>query len=625
MEIAVNAKAEGRGIAAEVRRHHERGVQYREQAVLCRSHTNLARIGAHLEASGIPVLYLGDLFERSEVRDLLALLSLACHGDGRGLVRVARFPEYAISLADVRATLRFAREQDVAFPEALVRILALSPDASPLSEAGRVGIVRLAHDLDDLCYGSEAWTMLSRYLFERSGYARRLAVDTTLAGRQRRLAVYQFLQFAYEQRRRSRGNTVAALEGRQQVDPKRSFLRFVRRLAMVGDDTQLRQVPEWAAAIDAVRLMTVHSSKGLEFPVVYVPALGAAMFPASMKWNPCPLPPALLSGGRDAKAEHEREEECLFFVAISRAQDVLCLSCALTYAKNGSRKNASSLLARLDPILPRRSASPAPTWVDTAGDDIAEDATFEIPAPETFSARSLETYLTCPRRYLYEEALELRSSREDSAYLEMHRCVHRVLRWIADEAGREGAVDGAEAAHRLTEVWQEGGPQEHPYEPLYRAAAEVLVATAAAEAMRRRGRRTQSRPEWTLTLSNGNVTVVPDEVDFTDEHGRPAVVVRRVRTGRPSKSERNKEVYALLRAAATREHGEVSRVEISYLATGTTETVQLSDRTLKSRVGKYDEAMAAIKRGEFPAKPDDYECPRCAQYFICPMAEDGVS
>jgi hypothetical protein len=118
---------------------------------------------------------------------------------------------------------------------------------------------------------------------------------------------------------------------------------------------------------------------------------------------------------------------------------------------------------------------------------------------------------------------------------------------------------------------------------------------------------------------------MPDEVDFTDEQGRPEVVVRRVRTGRPSKNESAKELYALLHAAATHVHGGVDRVEIAYLATGTTDIVQLTTRTLKSRVGKYDEAMAAIRRGEFPAKPDDHDCPRCAQYFICPMAEDGAT
>lgn len=625
MEIAADASAEGRGIAAEVLRNRERGVQFREQAVLCRSHTNLARVGAHLEAAGIPVLYLGDLFERSEVRDLLALLSLACHGDGGGFVRVARFPEYNIPLADVRATLGFAREKDVPFPEALSRIATLAPGDSPVGEAGRAGIARLALDLDGLCYGSQAWTMLSRFLLERSDYIRRLASDTSLGGRQCRLAIYQFLQFAYEHRPRGGGASRNAQRSNHAEDPKRSFLRLVRRLAMLGDDTQLRQVPEWAADIDAVRLMTVHASKGLEFPVVFVPMLGNGMFPASPKWNPCPVPRTILGADRDATVEHEREEECLFFVALSRAQDVLCLSRALTYAENGNRSKASPLLARLNGVLPRASGTSTPTWVAVARSDGRSEPPFAAPVPENFSVRALDTYLTCPRRYLYEEVLALRGSGEESAYLRMHWCVSRVVRWIATAVSNGERVDGAEASRRLDDAWRAGGPRDHPYEPLYRSAAERLIANAVQAAVRRSGRRTESRPEWNVTLTNGNISVMPDEVDLIDEQGRPAVVVRRVKTGRPTKSEADKDLYALYHEAAASAHGGNIRIEIAYLTTGTTEQVELTPRKVKLRLQKYDAAMAAIARGEFPTNPSDHSCPRCAQYFICPIAEEGPS
>ena len=118
IQVAEDGDAEGDGIAREVNRLRAGPacIAYREQAVLCRSHTALARIAARLEHADVPVLYLGDVFERPEVRDLLSLLSLACEGDGRALVRVARFPAYAIPLTDVRTLLRLAQERDVPFP-----------------------------------------------------------------------------------------------------------------------------------------------------------------------------------------------------------------------------------------------------------------------------------------------------------------------------------------------------------------------------------------------------------------------------------------------------------------------------------------------------------------------------
>ncbi|MCZ7600613.1 MAG: hypothetical protein M5U09_26770, partial [Gammaproteobacteria bacterium] len=68
------------------------GIAYGAQAILCRSHAYLGKIAEQLERNGVPVLYLGDLFGRPEVRDMLALVALTCEPDGRGLVRVARFP-----------------------------------------------------------------------------------------------------------------------------------------------------------------------------------------------------------------------------------------------------------------------------------------------------------------------------------------------------------------------------------------------------------------------------------------------------------------------------------------------------------------------------------------------------
>src|SRR5215470_13976300 len=132
VRVAEDGDAEGDGIAREIHARHAAGTGYRDQAVLCRSHTVLARVAARLEAGGVPVLYLGDLFERPEIRDLLSLLSFAA-GDGRGLVRVAEFPEYQIPLSDVRALLALALERNQWFPGAL----GLVDEAPGLSEAGR--------------------------------------------------------------------------------------------------------------------------------------------------------------------------------------------------------------------------------------------------------------------------------------------------------------------------------------------------------------------------------------------------------------------------------------------------------------------------------------------------------
>jgi Zn-dependent peptidase ImmA (M78 family) len=76
---------EAAGIAASVRELEHLGVALRDQAVLCHTNKRLNDIALALEVRGIPVLHLGSLFERDEVRNLLALLSLAIDPFGDGL------------------------------------------------------------------------------------------------------------------------------------------------------------------------------------------------------------------------------------------------------------------------------------------------------------------------------------------------------------------------------------------------------------------------------------------------------------------------------------------------------------------------------------------------------------
>jgi UvrD-like helicase family protein/uncharacterized protein DUF955 len=101
---------EAEGIAASVRELEAAGIRLRDQAVLCRTNSRLNDIAAALELRGIPVLHLGSLFERDEIRDQLALLTLAIDPFGDGLARAGAMPRYDVSLQDIRTAIGLLRE-----------------------------------------------------------------------------------------------------------------------------------------------------------------------------------------------------------------------------------------------------------------------------------------------------------------------------------------------------------------------------------------------------------------------------------------------------------------------------------------------------------------------------------
>ena len=398
-------------------------------------------------------------------------------------------------------------------------------------------------------------------------------------------------------------------------EPKRLLLEFVRRLELFGEEKQLRHMPEWASALDAVRLLTVHASKGLEFRAVYVPILGQGYFPVRRHARPCPPPIGMVSDGQDD--EHDEEEECLFFVALSRARDVLCLSRARRYGARNS--NGSPLLMFIAEVLPCPPDG-AVTWKARQGSAAVPAVHVEPPKDlPVFEAAALDRYMTCPRQYYYEYILGLSGRREDSAYVQFHRCVYSVLRWITDAQAQGRAVDETTAQNQLVAVWATQGPVDHPYASIYLRNATDMVRRAVH---RRVGSHSaNSRPTFEVSLRLGRVRFTPDHVERRDDGSE---VLQRLRTGRISAGEKDKTIYALYHSVA-RSRAPRREVQIVSLSSDAVESVNLREQTIDARLARYDEAIGSILTGHFPPQPSERECPRCPHYFICPSAEDDTT
>ena len=96
------------------------------------------------------------------------------------------------------------------------------------------------------------------------------------------------------------------------------------------------------------------------------------------------------------------------------------------------------------------------------------------------------------------------------------------------------------------------------------------------------------------------------------------MVVRRLRTGWPPK-EIDDDIYALYHIGARQYYpGKQRRIEALYLSTDEARPVSMTDKVLAKRLKRYDDAMQAIRTGQFPPKTSERVCPRCPQYFICP-------
>lgn len=230
---------------------------------------------------------------------------------------------------------------------------------------------------------------------------------------------------------------------------------------------------------------------------------------------------------------------------------------------------------------------------------------------EAYPERELALYMDCPARYRYEVVERLRGGRDETPYVRFHRCVYVTVSWLESERQAGRKADVATGLERLQVEWSARGPVGHGFEAYYRAAAHQMVCAMSATIAGEVG--TYDRQEWKVTLGTSSVSVTPDRVLIAPEG---VVRVQRNRTGKKTKSEVDRPLYALLRRGAQQRYpGKRISVETFYLATGDVVIVQPGNE--EKRLQKYLEAMAAIEGGEFPTTPEQRKCPSCPCYFTC--------
>jgi superfamily I DNA/RNA helicase len=575
------------------------GHNYRDQAVLCTGNEKLSNLAQDLERLRVPVLFLGSLFERPEIKDVLSLLSLLTDRRAKGLVRIACWPEFDISIADVSKVIDHLRDNEIA-AEWRLGELATIPN---LSEAGRTSLTKIGRVLDNFDESSSPWMVLATVLLDRTQMAAQIAVSDDNSDRSRGIALWQLMNFV---------RTQPSGQGL----PITRLLDRIRRLVRLSDDRDLRQLPYAAQSLDAVRLMTIHGAKGLEFPVVHVPGLNVNTLPRTPQQPHCQPPDGMIEGVFGAtqevfSTEQKAEQECLFYVALSRARDRLFFY-APTKKNNGHQWGLSPFLDRLNG-LNKRNGTP-----DRVLPDPQEDKDIEIVIDGTlkFSASQISQYDSCPRRFFYTQVLQIGGRRKETALMKMHEVVRTITQeLIADSLAMdtndfnlEKRICEATIAHELTDC---GYTEE-----LKHLATELIQYFVE----KRVGYTPESPTNLKLTLDSGEIIVHVDDV-LVDRDGKR--VFRRIQTGRMRSTE-DKDVGTAAFQLAVQQAFPDATVEFLHLSDKKSHSVSLSRTELQNRRNKLGGFLNNIQLGHFPTAPSTRTCSGCPAFFVCGPTPAGV-
>ena len=574
------------------------GYAYREQAILCTGNEKLSRLGRDLERLGVPVLLLGNLFTRTEIKDLLSLLSLLTDRWAMGLVRIGTWPEFKMPFSDVAAVLEHVRSGNSSPPSWLKNVEGIPS----VSSKGRAALRSLADALRDFDQGASPWTALATVLLDRTRIGARLGVSADLGDRIRAIAIWQLMNFL-------------RVQPAGQGLPITRLLDRIRRLMRLGDDRDLRQLPAAAQGLDAVRLMTIHGSKGLEFPVAHLPGLNAGTIPRTPPAPPCPPPDGMVEGGDGTaldvlKSGAAEEQECLFYVALSRARDRLVLY-APTRKSGGRAWGISRFVGALQASVDCRQAVPSresPVLEETRPIELA------IEGRMRFSASKIALYERCPRRFLYTHMLRLGGRRTATAFMQMHEAVQTVVEGLIAEPG---AISDDELGRRTTAAMAETGLAEHGYHEQFRTLALHLLRFFVSS---RDGHGTEEPVAISVSFGAEEIVVRPDDV-LVESDGRRKL--RRVRTGRGT-SKDAEDVAAAAFVLAARQEFPDAVVELVYLSGEEVRPIRLTEKKLDFRRNKLVGFLRDIRRGHFPPVVSPRTCPVCPNFFVCGPTPHGA-
>lgn len=424
-------------------------VRYGAQAVLVRGNHDLEPIAAALKQAGVPVLYIGELAARTEIKRLLCLMQLLVERQPRALVGLTGTPGYAVDQQSFDLLMQACKNDP-----ALQRGGWLQGVPQGLTKQSSQAAARIAKLLAGQKRSSRPWDFICDLLLEQRFGFPGLA-DQSIEAHTVRIALWQF---AYAGRAGDGDNR------------RPSLTRFLMRLQLrqrIHETYSERELPAEAAVLNGVRLLTVHGSKGLEFDAVHLANVKADDFgPEWPSWRELPdilqiVPPEVLGSTQDAwEDEAAVERNNLLYVAVSRAKRRL-----LVYESGNEPERRAPQIVSAAKLFDHATFAPPQNGPTTAAKPV-HPKTPAQPIPFT----EFETYARCPLQHWYRYRLELPVERQVD--------VSARASWAAMDALRQMASGaGTELKAVFTAAWEEYKlpPREHDRQ-LWQHAAEIFKA-----------------------------------------------------------------------------------------------------------------------------------------------------
>ena len=310
-------------VGGEIQRlHDEEGIPFNDMAILYRKNAQSRPFEEKFSFRGIPYRVLGGtrFYDRKEIKDVMSYMHLVENpSDDVAMARIINEPKRGLGPKSLGGIVSYAKAYKLSIFEALKEQEVLGS----LSRKSRAAVEDLVTMLDELGAEQDNMELSDIYdnLIRRTGYLTALEAENTVEADARIENILELRSVIAEFEEKAAGSVLTDEEDefREERDRLREdgfdvkeptlLQSFLERIALLSD------IDNRDESEDAVVMMTLHSSKGLEFPVVFMPGMENGLFPGSTSMDD------------PSKMEEERR---LCYVGITRAMRKLYLTGAQT-------------------------------------------------------------------------------------------------------------------------------------------------------------------------------------------------------------------------------------------------------------------------------------------------------
>ena len=614
-----SAASEAQWVASEIERLHRAGARWHSFAALYRSHAHREKLVEVLKARKIPFVIRNlSILSHPLVRDLIAYLRLiGQHSDDVACARVLAMPAWGLEPRDL---VRLAERAGKGKRMSLWDALQIAQGELPFSGGGRRTdeLVALITEMRTIAARKSAAEVFDE-LSERLDIGAGVSADD-------RKYFDRLAQFVRE------------WEPKSETKRLHEFVEYLDYFEQAGGTINLEQ-----EGGDAVRLMTVHAAKGLEFDHVYVLRLVQRGFPAGEKLRVLEFPPELMKEELPQGSFHIQEERRLFYVAVTRARHRLTL--------NTVEHKRSKPSVFLDDILmdaqtkrrdveqlappPAEAAAaanePPPALFSAAsrariGSRITQwAATYRPPVPDSLqlSPTSVGDLEFCPQKYLFSRSWKIRGG--PAAQMSFGSVMHNTIKYFIGALSKGRTLPFEEVEKKFELEWTSAGFEDPYQEAEYKK--EGLAELRAFHASALAAPPDVIAQEKPFELPMDNNVVLTGRMDQVNRIAPGAVEIVDYKTGKPrdeKKAEKDAQLSAY--ALAAREAFDWNPVRLTFYNLQNNQAVSASrdDKALDKLCGEIQEAAADIRAGRFPPKPG-YWCRSCDYESLCPAREQGAA